>query len=825
MYETNTNPLQLRQLEREDQQVSLGIDRYYKHIGKMATSDTKPGHALAYKAIAVTAEGIYEVAEAVAEGKAGKGRPAAFISYIRVLEPVAAAYIAARCIINGMGQAARVQTVALQIATQIEEHFQFDELQNEAPGLANHMSRKADKWTTGRARRFIMRLGVKIAGVRGLEWKTGDKLSLGMKLIEIFVERTGFCELTLINPGQKTAATILRATTQTEEWLESEHKEQALSHPRFLPMLVKPRDWDKRMIGGYLTDVNRVELISGMTANLRDDVMSSDIDEVYAALNRVQSTAWRVNTAVLDVLTKVWQAGETLGGIPDAEDLPPPPRPADIPADMAIESMTEEQKARLNEYRAEKRKVHEQNAGVISKRLSLATQISMASENKGEAAFYFPHNLDFRGRMYSVVAGLNPQGDDTGKALIEFAEGKPLGERGAMWLMVHIANLFGEDKCSFEDRVTWTDVHHDLIMDSADDPLDGQRFWAEADYPYCALAACIEYAEAYESGDPDQYVSHLPIAMDGSCSGLQHFSAMLKDKEGGSAVNLTPLPTPADIYTEVAERAEVLIAESGDPDLNCWAGKVTRKIVKRPCMTFAYSVTSRGMRDQILDEMRKESKGGDYLPGVVNFEAATKLAPIVERAICDTVTRASEAMGWLKQCVSVYYDNVLENVNKELNEDAFPVNWRTPDGLPIQQRYAKMNGKRFDIWFQGTRMKIQLRVPTQNPDQRKQLSGVSPNFVHSMDAYHLRKVVNRMVNEGVTTSFAMIHDSFGTHACDVDELHHVIRDEFIKLYSQDILAEFINDLTIACPKAEWPALPAAGDLNLEEVRDADFFFS
>jgi DNA-directed RNA polymerase, mitochondrial len=122
-------------------------------------------------------------------------------------------------------------------------------------------------------------------------------------------------------------------------------------------------------------------------------------------------------------------------------------------------------------------------------------------------------------------------------------------------------------------------------------------------------------------------------------------------------------------------------------------------------------------------------------------------------------------------------------------------------------------------------MKIQLRVPTQNPDRRKQLSGVAPNFVHSMDAYHLRMVVNRMVDEGVTTSFAMIHDSFGVHAGDVDELHHVIRDEFINLYTPDVLAEFVDDLSIVCPDADWPAVPDAGDLDLEEVRDADFFFS
>jgi DNA-directed RNA polymerase len=36
--------------------------------------------------------------------------------------------------------------------------------------------------------------------------------------------------------------------------------------------------------------------------------------------------------------------------------------------------------------------------------------------------------------------------------LIEFAEGKPLGERGVWWLGVHGANLWGNDKVSLESQ-------------------------------------------------------------------------------------------------------------------------------------------------------------------------------------------------------------------------------------------------------------------------------------------------------------------------------------------------------------------------------------
>jgi DNA-directed RNA polymerase len=48
--------------------------------------------------------------------------------------------------------------------------------------------------------------------------------------------------------------------------------------------------------------------------------------------------------------------------------------------------------------------------------------------------------------------------------------------------------------------------------------------------------------------DPASYVSHLPVHMDGSCNGLQHYAALGRDEAGGRAVNLLPSNTPQDVY-------------------------------------------------------------------------------------------------------------------------------------------------------------------------------------------------------------------------------------------------------------------------------------
>jgi DNA-directed RNA polymerase len=71
-----------------------------------------------------------------------------------------------------------------------------------------------------------------------------------------------------------------------------------------------------------------------------------------------------------------------------------------------------------------------------------------------EERFYFPCQLDHRGRVYPVPPLMNPQSDHIGRALIEFADGKPLGNnRGVYWLAIHLANCYWKGKVSFKNRL------------------------------------------------------------------------------------------------------------------------------------------------------------------------------------------------------------------------------------------------------------------------------------------------------------------------------------------------------------------------------------
>src|SRR5258705_120120 len=114
----------------------------------------------------------------------------------------------------------------------------------------------------------------------------------------------------------------------------------------------------------------------------------------------------------------------------------------------------------------------------------MAFCLSWSERLLDEPQFYFPYQLDHRNQAYPVPQLVNPQSDDIGRSLLEFAEGKPLGERGAYWLTIDIANYYWKkNKVSFEKRLKWVHEHETEIIAFTDDPVRPHRFWNDADKP------------------------------------------------------------------------------------------------------------------------------------------------------------------------------------------------------------------------------------------------------------------------------------------------------------------------------------------------------
>ena len=537
-----------------------------------------------------------------------------------------------------------------------------------------------------------------------------------------------------------------------------------------------------------------------------------DLSLEYQCVNALQRTPWRINEFVVDTLRQCWDSGQSWEGLPPRDNLALPK----YPFSKEPKYLNDEETAVFKAFKSERNKIHSYNNKSMSKRIQVERTIQLAEQYKDIEKMWYVWQLDFRGRKYPVESFLSPQNADYSKALLEFANPATItNDEEARWLAIHGANVFGVDKVSLEDREMWAYMNVDNAVDVYNDPLSN-KWWQEADKPWQALAWCYEwalYSNARQFGE--HFETHLPCASDGSCNGLQHLSAMLRDLEGGKAVNLTPHDTPQDIYTDVAKRTTELLQQEGttlaSELLNIG---VCRKICKRPVMIVPYSGTQHSCRDYILEALEEKCKGNNPW-GDDFWQPATYLAKFVWKAINEVIVSAHKVMDYIKSIAKLY------------SKQGRPFEWETPTGLLVRQSYS--NTKKLRIWthLSGSTVKLNYRQPLEKTvDSRKSVSGASPNFTHSLDAAALTFTVDKCLKEGIT-DFAMVHDSYGTHSPNMVKLNDKLREAFVEMYRDNDVLQNLYDSAVntLAEGTEIPEPPPRGTLNIEEVLQSDYFFA
>ncbi len=795
------------QTELEEEAQGIGMKRYREALAQRGEDNLPPG----LKLIKTTIEPLtLAIQKCVEEGLAGKAsRSVSLVQYLSQFEADAVAFMTAKTCIHHLTGTSTLQAVAMELSSRLEGMVNYDKLKEENRGAHVRLMKtlKASPGMSSSHRHVVIRRQQAFAGVVRVKWGISEKLRLGTLLVHMMCEVTGLAKQELKYVGHNKSLTMLIPTDTTLSWLEQSHARCELLSPFYMPMVTQPLPWSAPYGGGYLTKGLRYPLIKTANKNYLEELSHTDMPMIYRAVNALQDTAWTINKAVFNVVREIWDGGGHIGKLPPLVDEALPAKTHNLDNPDPVE---------LKEWKRKAAKVHDANDRNRSKRIQLSSKLWVAEKYQEFDRFYFPHALDWRGRAYPVSAGVNPQGDDVSKSLLKFADGKALGENGAYWLAVHGSNTFGVDKVSYEERVQWVGDHHDLILDSALNPINGKRFWADADSPYQFLAFCFEWLGYSISGDA--HVSHLSVSFDGTCNGLQNFSAMLRDEIGGAAVGLVPSEKPSDIYTVVRDKANAIIAQDalgGSVVASRWQGKVTRQLTKQNTMTVPYGVSKFGMKDQLLATFQKLREDGVDFGFETTLEDAQYLSEVNWNAINETVVAARAAMDWLQKAAVVAASNDL------------PISWTTPSGLPVLQSYRKVIGSVYDFDVEGKRYYMTLKVEGDKLDRRKQSSGISPNFVHSLDAAHMVRTVCYGVEAGIS-SFAMIHDSFGTHAADADALSESLRASFVDQYSVDVLGDFRDQLIGGLTPelaAKVPPLPPMGTLELAGVLNSEYFFA
>jgi len=842
-----------KQRERESRALAEGERLFRQQVKKEAERGDFARSDVARKLMKF---GIEPLEKTIIEWMQKEGRPqgggtkSAAHGWIERISVPVAAYMTLKVVLDGITKRREYATICCEISDLIIDELRYRRLQETAPGLFEY---KLKHFRTSSYAHMARSMDHAVRTAKDQEGKALDtadlvmppriRMTVGAKLIELLVNSTDLVETvkhTRITRGKQKTTLYLESTPETSGWLTTRTDTLAILQAQNQPMVVPPlqwrvqraEQWDKKNRGGFRFALRgKYSLVrKPMFSDERDTAFQrglecTEMPLVYEALNALQNTAWRINRDVYDLLRDIEQRGGGVAGLPLFRPEPEPNRPPDIDTNPVTRKAWAKRAGRIKEQN------HDRKLRAREVQRVLDTAQSVVEEG----AIFFPYSVDFRGRIYPIADYLQPQGNDIAKALLTFAQGKPVDDLGAQWLAIHGANCLGEvpegkfSKMTFDKRVSWVYAHTQDIKRVADDPF-GDLWWSTADDPLQFFAFCCEWRNLMRADEKnEEYVCSLPVSMDGSCNGLQHFSAMLRDEIGGAAVNVLPQMQPQDIYQYIAEK--VLDKLEGlapsDPIAAKLLGSklVTRKLTKRPTMTFGYGSKRFGFKMQLREYLRgldnwHEVKSlftvsdGTKDKSQVNAACAL-LADLIWDALGEVVVKAAEGMKWMQSCA------------RGIVKTGHRVEWTVPvTGFRVRQEYVRWKRQQITTVLAGKIVRPRINIATDDLDPLKQANAISPNIVHSLDAAALMLTVSQAAAEGVE-AFAMIHDSYGTLPTDCGVLARCCRQSFVRLYTmQDVVSSLHQQFAdqhadpLKCPEP-----PAKGKLDVNGVLASDYFFA
>ena len=602
---------------------------------------------------------------------------------------------------------------------------------------------------------------------------------------------------------------VITPASWVMEWIKEQTLAGNMIANYHTALIEPPKDWTSLTNGGFYTERFKNPLIKTFVDYSKFNV--DKLGRTMKAVNTIQKTEWEINTDVLSVMLYAFENKLSWG------ELPVPVKVEDTPypyPDRKRDTMTAEELKNVKNWAAHVASLHCNFHSDMSRYLALSRTLNEAKRFSQYEKIYFAYQTDFRGRIYPIAANLHPQGPSVVKSLLRFHQGKPIDSESArQYLALQGANTFGNDKIRLEEKLEWVLANQANILASANDPISTD-FWKGADEPWSFLAFCFEWRDYQTS--PKTFLSKLPIALDGSCNGLQHLSAMLRDEVGGAEVNLTANVQKKDIYSAVKDIAIQVLAGSGEPlAKKILEFGIERSTCKRPVMIMPYAGTQSSCREYVRQDF--EERGGkaffgEDLPAAISLTSST-----IWSSIGLVVIKGREIMSWFKKTAR----------KAAKASDDCTINWETPNGFQVFQKRTQDK----DILYQtslgdkiNVRLSIRLKEETDVTDLSGHSTAVCPNFIHSLDACALQETVLLGAEAGIG-SFAMIHDSYGTHAADSHLLAVKLRQAFVTMYKEnDVLAQWIAKQPAKAAK-DFPPLPELGNLNLDEILNSEHFFA
>lgn len=609
-----------------------------------------------------------------------------------------------------------------------------------------------------------------------------------------------------------------------KEYLD-EIKNNLILNPTTLPMICKPNEWTKDTYGGYLS--NKIKHNDIITSTGELSHKTENKDSIYKAVNYLNTIKFSVNNLLLDYLLSS-EGSYILEHIKPEDEL--------------------------------------------QRKLTL-----FVAQFFKNICFYLNTHTDWRGRIYTQSFYLSYQAGDLSSALLNFAEGETITEIGKVYLYIYGANSHNENdisKCSYADRIKWVKENYDKIINLDKDLI------LSADSPFIFTSFCLNMKEIHKN--PNAEIK-TPVFLDGTCSGIQHLAALMKDLELGGDTNLLPSKRenkPNDIYTVLLEHINKKINQYGfqNPEFGILSlVNLTRKEIKSSIMTKVYNVTIYGISQQLQSIFKKINDSNNNNENTIkdDFDKEFHTNPI--NKLNDKLIESIKSNKSKNKFICNGHDGKKVELSKKdiykiatiINDEIFvkfpalnkiynyfmevtditsklgiSLSWITPSGLKITQEYLKTKQKIITISIFGKSKKLVIRENESKINSVKQKQAIIPNIVHSLDASHLINLINEASNIKFYPIIT-IHDCFGTLPNKMSELDYMVRKEFILIYSngsflKDFHNRFIQNITDNQYKLNdngnsviidnnnclmLPTVPELGELDIEDIKNSKYMIS
>ncbi len=794
----------MKQSDLDKEMVDKGADRYRAKVSRATELNIESTHPAGQRLLQNSIESLTEQFESwVHHARTSAGKRHRALPHIELVPAKVAAALTARATLDAISQGRKLNTTAATIGGLLEDEVKYRTLKDEYASLWAQMNRVIDRYKSAQNKAKFIDKTLRYHDIVLPRWNNEERIRVGIVCLELMRQATGLIDIVARKDPRGKSIQWVEPTEDLHLWLKGAHARMEMLEPICLPMIERPLPWTNVFIGGYNSDmVRRRPLIKTTDKTHLDTAACGDMPKVYRAINQLQSTPFTINSAVLNVMEHYWKYGLEVDGLVSSEDEPLPSKPTDIATNA------ESRKA----WRRKAARQHFDNERKRSQRLHALRVLGLAKRFHGRK-MYSPMSMDFRGRGYYAPHFLNQQGPSYVKSLFLFGDSVPMTEVGEKWLYIHLANCWGHDKLSYNDRIAWVERNTEILESIGRDPIECNE-WTHAEDPWLFLAAANEF---HLMRTTRNFHTSLPIGLDATNQGLQLYALALRDERSARATNCLPCDVPNDLYQEVANNTVSLIEKSSHQYAAGWLKfGLTRKACKRQTMTLPYGSTFFACKNYTAEWFYEQIKKGRKSPfGEETYKPCNWLAEQIWEAIGMSVQSARQGMKWLQDVAAICIDN-----------DVVP-QWTTPLGLPVRMHYEKQDHLNIKTNVFGVVRQTRIRRDSGDPSRRKSMNSMPPNWVHSLDGIGglLGETINLALDQGVR-HFMAVHDDYETHAPNVPILGGAARQATINIFSGNVLADTHREIQYLLPSGvDLPEPPPQGTLDVSKVKEALYYFS